>query len=341
MDLPVRSVPVASLRALLESAIDYAGMFPPARLPLSESLANYVRYRQSAEGWMLGRFVCPAEALDELCGLPQWRSLPSFLLSVTSTGRGSPGEMVQRLQADYRRIVAFREHGQSAGGTATPGTINWEIALRPEAPGESAVARVADAIVSLVAPQGTLNTVSFVYLESPLDNPAVSQFVQGVFLELRARKGKEPRSSAVGPLGNWLGLKFRTGGEQAMVPSSVVLGAAITLCFRDDVAWKATAGLHQPLTHRNPRTGQREFGFLNVLVAGSLGYDHGLLGEEIAKILAVHSLRQFRFEEDSLTWRRRVSNVARLKQGRSASCRAFGSCSFDEPVAGLRSLGLL
>ena len=33
----------ASLRALLEGVIDYAGLFPPAKLPLPEALANYLR----------------------------------------------------------------------------------------------------------------------------------------------------------------------------------------------------------------------------------------------------------------------------------------------------------
>lgn len=46
-------------RALLTGLIDYAGMFPPAQLPLEEAVANYERYRAGEYAWMLGRFVAP------------------------------------------------------------------------------------------------------------------------------------------------------------------------------------------------------------------------------------------------------------------------------------------
>jgi hypothetical protein len=55
-----------SLRALLAGAIDYAGMFPPAKVPLEEAFRNYIGYRESPDAWMLGRFVCPAQQLREV-----------------------------------------------------------------------------------------------------------------------------------------------------------------------------------------------------------------------------------------------------------------------------------
>ena len=58
--------PAAGLRALLERIIDYAGLFPPAKLPLDDAIKNYARYRRDAEAWMLGRFVIPASRLGEL-----------------------------------------------------------------------------------------------------------------------------------------------------------------------------------------------------------------------------------------------------------------------------------
>jgi hypothetical protein len=53
-------------RALLERLIDHAPLFPPAALPMDEALAEHRRARESAEAWMLGRFVCPASKLGEL-----------------------------------------------------------------------------------------------------------------------------------------------------------------------------------------------------------------------------------------------------------------------------------
>ncbi len=57
---------IAPVQALLGRAIDYAGMFPPAGLPLAEALDRYLRYRDSPDAWALGRFVLPAAQLDSL-----------------------------------------------------------------------------------------------------------------------------------------------------------------------------------------------------------------------------------------------------------------------------------
>ena len=56
----------ASLRALLSGLIDYAGLFPPAGLPLADVVRNYAAYRHSADSWALGRLVIPAARLGEL-----------------------------------------------------------------------------------------------------------------------------------------------------------------------------------------------------------------------------------------------------------------------------------
>lgn len=55
-----------AIDALMRHAIDYAGMFAPAALPLPEALAEYTRARTSAHGWIIGTFVMPAHALGEI-----------------------------------------------------------------------------------------------------------------------------------------------------------------------------------------------------------------------------------------------------------------------------------
>lgn len=55
-----------SLRRLLGAAIDYAGLYPPAGLPMDRAVANYEAYLVSADRWALGRFVSPAARLPEL-----------------------------------------------------------------------------------------------------------------------------------------------------------------------------------------------------------------------------------------------------------------------------------
>lgn len=51
---------------LLASAIDYAGLFPPAQLGMVDAVRNYAEYRRSGDAWALGRFVVPANRLDVL-----------------------------------------------------------------------------------------------------------------------------------------------------------------------------------------------------------------------------------------------------------------------------------
>ena len=48
-------------RALLAGLWDYAGVFPPAELPLDEALAEWHRIRASDDAWLVNRFVVRAD----------------------------------------------------------------------------------------------------------------------------------------------------------------------------------------------------------------------------------------------------------------------------------------
>src|SRR5260370_38848742 len=62
-----------SLRALLTHLIDYAGLYPPAGLPLPAVVENYKRYLASPENWILNRLVLPHAKLTELHLESNWR----------------------------------------------------------------------------------------------------------------------------------------------------------------------------------------------------------------------------------------------------------------------------
>src|ERR1700732_158941 len=55
-----------ALRSLLAGVIDYAGMFPPSLLSLSDAAENYARYAEAPYHWMLSRFVLNAKDLVSL-----------------------------------------------------------------------------------------------------------------------------------------------------------------------------------------------------------------------------------------------------------------------------------
>jgi hypothetical protein len=76
---------LASLKALLSSVVDYAGLFPPAKLELQPAMANYAQYQATSHAWMLGRFVLPVSRLQEFEKLLPEKSTP-WPLSVIMTG---------------------------------------------------------------------------------------------------------------------------------------------------------------------------------------------------------------------------------------------------------------
>lgn len=56
---------MTALTALLDGLVDYAGLFPPAALPMDEAVRQYAAYRVGASRALLARFVLPVARLDE------------------------------------------------------------------------------------------------------------------------------------------------------------------------------------------------------------------------------------------------------------------------------------
>jgi len=79
--------PAAGLRQLLAHVIDYAGLFPPAKLPLDVSIRQFARYRTDAAAWMLGRLSSRQR------GWANW----------SSSSRYSPRDRRSRFGAGTRR----------------------------------------------------------------------------------------------------------------------------------------------------------------------------------------------------------------------------------------------
>ncbi|MBY0232917.1 MAG: hypothetical protein K2W96_26845, partial [Gemmataceae bacterium] len=90
------------LRELLAGLIDYAGLFPPAKLPLADALRLWREYAAGPDAWMLGRFVIQASRLHEI---EYEGSLP-----IAALGRGGNDEasFVQGLKDDLADIERCR-----------------------------------------------------------------------------------------------------------------------------------------------------------------------------------------------------------------------------------------
>jgi hypothetical protein len=229
----------ASLAALLRNLIDYAGLYPPAALPLPRVVENYETYRRGPYSWMLNRLVLPLEKLAEV-----------------------------RVRDDWRVTLLVAEE---------PGP------LAPQ--------------VETLETKGTRRLSLPTYCEAP---PAA---IENAFAKIRTA------GAGTGQVE-----KFLAGTASRRMP------------------FKATAGLHHPVRGEEP-------GFINVFVAAAFAW-HGQLAPLIY-VLEERDAAAFEWEDDRLTWRGTPLTVGEIETARREYAHSFGSCSFDEPVEGLRELGWL
>ena len=95
---------MSAAHALLAGLVDYAGLFPPAALPMAEAAAEYARQRAGAHGWMLGRFICPVARLDELAAAaaPHLAGEPWPISALAGAG---DGPAIERFNAAHPGLV--------------------------------------------------------------------------------------------------------------------------------------------------------------------------------------------------------------------------------------------
>ena len=114
-----------SVHALVEHAIDYAGLFPPAALDMTRAAANYSRYLAGEHNWMLGRFVVTTERLHELENVlvanpptGKWR-----IAALTGTG----------VSGAIPAILAFNAHTRDAAVDSLEGKATTIAEIRDAA----------------------------------------------------------------------------------------------------------------------------------------------------------------------------------------------------------------
>jgi hypothetical protein len=296
-----------SLAALFESLIDYAGLFPPAKLDMRTTVRNYAEYLRGGDAWMLGRLIVPASRLDEFEHhatklVPTGEDDEPWLLSVLTAAAGDP-----QLTADLDRIEAFNEsHDEAANGLSQIDVIELKADNAQQI--DAALEQIPDEL--------------FACFEIPIDD--------------------DPRGLIAALVGVDTAAKVRTGGLTAdAYPSPVDLARFIVACAGAGVPFKATAGMHHPLRHFNPAVKAKEFGFLNVFAAACLAERNRLDLPAIVRVLEAESIESFAFTDQLLRVERQEIRVEQIEAARDQLAMSFGSCSFDEPRADLRKLGLL
>lgn len=99
----------AALQSLLHNIVDYAGLFPPAELPLDTAIRNFAAYRACADASMLARFVIPAAKLHELADYHDelFAPAPGFRFSILAGGGSSLDDFAGALASATEQVNAF------------------------------------------------------------------------------------------------------------------------------------------------------------------------------------------------------------------------------------------
>jgi hypothetical protein len=127
--------------------------------------------------------------------------------------------------------------------------------------------------------------------------------------------------------------KVRTGGTMAAAfPDDQTLANCLVTLAQARLAFKCTAGLHHAVRHRAADTGFEHHGFLNVLLAVAAALDDASR-EQVTAELA---------DRDAARVAAKISNLgSETVSAIRGLFTSFGTCSTDEPVNDLVTLGLV
>lgn len=293
-----------STRRLLQGAIDYAGIFPPARLSMVEAVSEYAALTRGEDRWIVSRFACSTSRLDELR---------------QALAKGM-----------FEGPVAV-----TAIGTASTDQETWEAALVHDA---EAMNRFQDRMGGKAEIEAfEIRAPGHADLDERIRD--LRGFADAeVYVELPLGEGLEDSLALLAET-EWLGAKVRTGGlEAAAFPDAWNLAGFVRQCIDLELPFKMTAGLHHALPHPDESIGATMHGFVNVLGGTALAIAEDLSQRELERLFLDADRASWTFSDDGLSWRGRRAGLAEIDEARSLFV-AFGSCSVKEPLEGLAALG--
>ncbi len=311
------------VETLCSSLIDYAGLFPPAKLDMAPAVTNYAKYLAGPDAWALCRFVVPVSRLAEF----ERSAAPLF------SAPGSPGAPAEpwlisalvgdNADKDIDEVFAFNQRNA------------------PEDPGEHEPSSVTSA-------GAVIDTIEL-KVGAPRDVDRLMEIVPeqlDAFFEFPI--AADPRGFIAALAGTGGRAKVRTGGlTPDAFPAARDLARFINACRGADVAFKATAGLHHPVAGDFPLTYEPAcpsgamFGFLNVFLAAALLRTGEGSESDAAELLQERDASQIKFSDQGVAWRHVRLSTGKLALVRENFAISFGSCSFEEPMNELRALKLL
>ncbi len=309
---------MSGARLLLDGLFDYAGLFPPASLPLSEVVERFAAYRRGPAAWMLGRLVIPIDvhpALDEAAAtLPDAAFARPWRLSVLGSGS---------VEDDRQTLADIADTRHADDGRLRVDSVEVRVATPLDV-------RRARALSSDGWP---------VYCEpvTTADDDALLDAIAIAGLRVKLRAG---------------------GPSASDIPPADAVARTLAGCVQRGISLKATAGLHHavtgehPLTHASDAPRATMLGYLNLLVAAGVAEAAGAAAVRAPEVVAALA-RLLTLTSPPvisaggvLEW---LGSDGPLTEGRlcdiAASARALvrgiGTCWFEEPAAEAQALHLV
>jgi hypothetical protein len=276
------------------------------------AVENYAKYKESPHSWMLGRFIVPIARLSEFG--EAW-------LAIGAPTGWQLSALITKPESELPAVQHFN---------AIRGSKIKIDALELKATSSAEIASIKNRVPA--------QTLAYVEIPSAQDPSKLIEAIQTANLRAKIRTGGViaelfPNTAEIARF-----LHACAGCPILSEAKGGVLGAA--------VAFKATAGLHHPVRCVKPFTYEPDsprgimHGFLNVFLAAAFAR-RGRSVDTIERILREERAAEFHFTDDGVRWRDEGLTTANIADIRANFAIAFGSCSFEEPIADLQSLGLL
>jgi hypothetical protein len=324
-----------SLKSFMDGIIDYAGLFPPADLPLDAAIQNYAQYHGQQDAWMLSRFIIPAARLEALAPYAEalFSSESPIPFTVLGKGTGTLDEFSTEIEHTIRHCENF--NAIHAGKVKTD---MLEIKLPKEAAFSHDVDLLKELMEQTAKNLGSISeTPSVIFYEVLLDE-SWKKDTEAVLEAIASHNGALHTDNENY---RYAAFKIRCGGVEAHhFPSVEQLAYILNKAREHKVALKGTAGLHHPVRHYAEQVQTKMHGFFNVFGGAMLAWANDLNDEELEHILAEEDADQFAFKDEAFSWKGYSVSSGEIEELREAALLSFGSCSFMEPIDDLKKLKL-
>lgn len=293
------------LQHLLAELVDYAGLFPPAALGMSEVVGNYARYQSSHHRWMLARLVVPQARLPEFEHAAAEAELPPSRISLLTPALDAEDNAFARA---VEQLTAFNERSVHAVDA---------VEVRVSDPG--CIGR------ALQLPNDIRCFVEFPIAQLATSVAAIAE------LSAANRVFAKIRTGGVTPD---LIPDCRSVAEFLCTCASCDVGLKATAGlhhpFRAEFPLTYEPGCDRGVMH----------GFLNVFVGACLMRSGQVDQAGLTEFLESCAPGELDVSPNAITWRDVRLDADSIARGREFAV-SFGSCSFTEPVEDLDGLNLL